>query len=234
MTALTKQVAALPPGSSRGTGPTLFKPVLPLPRFLTQSTTATEIGLATHLALQHLDFAATSTAEEISRQVSQMVAKKFLLAEQAPQVDVDAIAWLMQTELGILLGRNSRNLMRELPIYFPDDGKLNSSDPLDRVMVRGRLDVLIVDASGLTIADYKTDRVTEQTIDALPSSIFRSCAYRDAITGITGRPVLTAYLVFLDPRSSGGSDYGTSGVIALKPSSAAVSGEWPLENPAPR
>ena len=37
---------------------------------------------------------------------------------------------------------------------------------MDRVMVRGRLDVMLPLSDGLLVADYKTDRVTAETVDA--------------------------------------------------------------------
>jgi ATP-dependent helicase/nuclease subunit A len=111
--------------------------------------------------------------------------------------------WLMSTELGRMLRHNARQLRRELPVYYPIDppGQSEVSDPLDRIMVRGRIDVLIPDSTGWVVADFKTDRVTEQTIDARVEFYRPQVdSYRAAIERIAGQKVKAAYLAFLTPR----------------------------------
>jgi ATP-dependent helicase/nuclease subunit A len=201
VTSLTKHATTPAAGGASGATTASFAPVLAMPAFIAPAASATAVGVATHLALQHLDFSAASASADIAAQVQQMVARKLLLRDQAPQVDTDAIAWLMQTDLGALLRRHNKQVMRELPIYFAQETAPGSSDPLDRVMVRGRLDVLIDDGTALTIADYKTDRVTAQTIDARAAFYTPQLrAYRDAIAGITSARVAGVYLAFLQPR----------------------------------
>ena len=62
-------------------------------------------------------------------------------------------------------------------------------------MVRGRVDVLIPDADGIVIVDYKTDRVTAQTVDAR-ADFYRPqlCGYRDALAGMLNQSVKSACL----------------------------------------
>jgi ATP-dependent helicase/nuclease subunit A len=68
-------------------------------------------------------------------------------------------------------------------------------------MIRGRLDVMLPLADGLLIADYKTDRVTLQTVDARVD-FYRDqmTSYADAIGRIAKQPVKQIYLAFLAPR----------------------------------
>ena len=68
-------------------------------------------------------------------------------------------------------------------------------------MVRGRLDAMIPLEDGLLIADYKTDRVTEQTVDARAEFYQPQLkSYADAISRIAKHPVKQIYLAFLSPR----------------------------------
>jgi ATP-dependent helicase/nuclease subunit A len=72
---------------------------------------------------------------------------------------------------------------------------------MDRVMVRGRIDVLIPNQDGLILADFKSDQLTLQTV-AARAEFYKPqiMAYRDAIAKITVKPVKSCYLVFLQPR----------------------------------
>ncbi|MDB5305202.1 MAG: ATP-dependent helicase, partial [Phycisphaerales bacterium] len=73
--------------------------------------------------------------------------------------------------------------------------------PLDRTMIRGRLDVLVTGPEGATILDYKTDDVSKAAVPSR-AEFYRPqlAAYRDAIEKITGMPVARVWLVFLTPR----------------------------------
>jgi ATP-dependent helicase/nuclease subunit A len=76
-----------------------------------------------------------------------------------------------------------------------------SRDPLDRIMVRGKIDLLIPDQGGLIVVDFKTDQLTAQTVESR-AELYRPqvTSYRDAIKKITGQNVKSALLVFLSAR----------------------------------
>ncbi len=205
--ALTKQGRAAPAGHSPSQKSIIpFESELAAPRFILEELTIspTDAGAATHLVLEHLDYARASDRADLRSQVAELLRKKLISAALAETVDLDSIVWLMSTDLGRLLQRNSKNLRRELPIYIAreSDQAVPSSDPLDRVMVRGRVDVLIPGDDGLTIVDFKTDRVTSQTVDArLDFYRPQLAAYRDAIQSILNQPVRSVMLVFLAART---------------------------------
>jgi ATP-dependent helicase/nuclease subunit A len=68
-------------------------------------------------------------------------------------------------------------------------------------MIRGQIDALIPTDNGLVLIDYKTDRVTEETVDAR-AEFYRGQveSYGNAVKSITGLPIIATYLVFLTPR----------------------------------
>ena len=177
---------------------------LPKPKFLADvAASASDIGTSTHLVLSHLDFSRPCIGEDLARQIAAMVQRQSLSDLQAKMIDQDAIAWLIGSEVGTLLKTNAGNLRREAPMHFavaaPDLAP--SDDPRDRVMVRGRIDVLIPTATGGILIDYKTDNISPAAVP------FRAQyhdgqleQYREAIGKITGMPVCQIYLVFLTPR----------------------------------
>ncbi len=181
--------------------------VLDRPKFLAGdgAVQATDRGTATHAVLEHLDFAAATDAAAVRAAVEKLVHARRLTRPLADAVDVDAILWLMSTEVGGRLRRHSHEVRREVPVYFahrPTGTTAAADDPMDSAMARGRVDLLVPDeAGGWTIVDYKTDRVSGTALDdrvAVYAEQLR--LYRRAIATITGKPVSSALLVFLDPR----------------------------------
>ena len=187
-----------------------FTEGLAAPKCVLETLTASpvEVGTTTHLVLEHLDFARPCTRDDVKQQIHQMIARKLVTPGEAEVVDVDAVAWLASTDLGRMLRANAKLLHRELPVFFPIV-EVDSPDPLDRVMVRGRIDVMLVERDGLVLVDYKTDRVTRDTIDAR-AEFYRPQveSYARAIEGIVGARVKAVHLVFLAARE----------VISLSPS----------------
>jgi ATP-dependent helicase/nuclease subunit A len=200
---LSKTGRTAPAGSSPWPEPVVpFDIDLPAPRCVLGSArhSPADIGSATHLVLQHLDFTRPCTLDDLTRQVTTLVSKKLLQAQLADAVDLDSLLWLMTTPVGDLLRRNASVLRRELPVYFPL-GTSDSKDPFDCVMVRGRADVFIPDRDGSALVDYKTDAVTSETVDARAEFYRAQVAYyRSALSQIIGEPVRKAWLVFLRPR----------------------------------
>lgn len=178
---------------------------LPLPkiRAAEADVSATDRGTFTHTVLEHLDFSQANDQQQIRRQVDALVARRILTAEQAAAVDLEAIAWLMGTPVGQLLRQQAGALLRELPFYLATDHRdcEPTTDPLDRLMVRGRIDLVIPQDGGFVVLDYKTDRVNGRFIDARADAYRGQVSlYRQALQSILGKPVLAAHLAFLTPR----------------------------------
>ena len=199
-TSLVKGVA------SNGSDPNL--PTAPLGRLLTMPAflaeahplTAADKGTATHVVLEHFDFG--RDVDSIHEQIAAMVAANRLTPDAAKLVDVSAIEWFLQTEVGQLLKKNADQLKRELPVYYANPSAVvESADPMDEQMVRGRIDLLVPVADGWMIVDYKTDRVTGEALDARVTLYAGQLdIYHKAVQRITGKPVARLALVFLHPR----------------------------------
>jgi ATP-dependent helicase/nuclease subunit A len=172
------------------------------PRFVSQAQSAADVGTATHLVLEYFDF--SPAAQPIAQQIQALLASRRITAEQAKAVDIESIQWLLNSDAGRLLAANSDNLLRELPVYFSaavdDKTAAPSTDPLDRVMVRGRLDLFVPTAGKDYIIDYKTDRVEGELLEQrIAAYRLQMAAYADALSAITGkRPIV--WLIFLSHR----------------------------------
>ncbi len=177
--------------------------LLPPPSFLAESGTgasAADRGIATHAVLQYLDFATADAT--LQHQIDAMVQRHQLTPQQAQLVDLDSIRWLLASEIGELLKQGRSH--RELPFYFPaapPAGGEGVLDPMDHIMVRGRLDAIVPTPQGLLIIDYKTDRAVPQPGSERAIGYQKQCGYyRQAIERMGGSKVAGVRLVFLVAR----------------------------------
>lgn len=187
-------------GGSGSSGPVA---TLPKPRFMLEAgaaMAASEIGEATHLVLEHLDFRRPCDRRDVAAQLAELVQRKLVAPAQAKAVDIESLAWLAGSTAGALLRAHRDALLRELPVYFADSAH-PSADPQDQVMCRGRVDVLIPLAGGGILIDYKTDRVPPDAVPRRAESYqAQADGYRRAVEAITGVPVRQVLLVFLAAR----------------------------------
>lgn len=174
---------------------------LPRPRFVAgRVASPADIGTATHAVLMHLSF---SAAADLDSQIASMIERRLITQQQADAVDREAIGWLLGSQIGALLRANASKLRREIPVHFAAAASSlpESSDPLDRIMVRGRIDVLVPGDRGAILIDYKTDNVSAEQVPFRAKDYAPQLEqYRAAIEQITGAPVEGVYLIFLQPR----------------------------------
>jgi ATP-dependent helicase/nuclease subunit A len=180
-----------------------FTPTLSTPRALLEKNqlSATDIGTATHTVLQHLDFTRPCTEDDLADQINALVTRRLLTPTQAKRLDLPAIEWFMSTDLAHLLRSHHHLLRRELDFYLAVDPSVPSTDALDQIMIRGRVDATLITPEGLTLIDYKTDRLTPDQLPAR-TALYQPqvTLYRRALEQITRRPVTGVHLVFLTPR----------------------------------
>ena len=160
---------------------------------------ATEIGDATHLAMEHLDLGAVVDCASVQRQLHAMVKKSLLSQQQMDSVKVEELCWFLESDLGRLMRENAPAVRRERTIYFPLQ---DTGEPLDRTMVRGRIDVLLALSDRCVIIDYKTDRMPPALLDTqVDHHRAQLKLYADALEKIVAKPV-QAYLAFLKARQN--------------------------------
>ena len=88
--------------------------------------------------------------------------------------------------------------MREFKFSILDEG--SRYDPQlkqERVLLQGVVDCAILEEDGITVLDFKTDYVTEQTLsDAVNRYTAQVSAYADALQRIYEMPIKKRYLYF--------------------------------------
>ena len=164
-------------------------------------------GTATHRFLQYADLAAVSGPGGAAEEKARLVARGTLLPEEADAVDEAAVAWFLSTEPGRLAVRAARDadgleLRRELrfSLLVPAE-EFRPGAGEDGILLQGIVDCCVLDPDGVTVLDYKTDRVSGEALEARAAHYAPQLrAYARALERMTGRPVRRSTLVFLHAR----------------------------------
>ncbi len=175
------------------------------PAFITEQTglTAAERGTALHLAMQYIDYASCADVQSTARALDDLEARGFLSAAQRQAVAPEKIVTFFSSELGRRV-LSAEKLYREFKfsLLVPASDYYDNGED-DEILLQGVIDVAFVENGMLTILDFKTDRVTSETLDdkaRLYADQVR--AYGMALTRITGLPVDNLILYFFDLQSA--------------------------------
>ncbi len=167
------------------------------PAFVEQSVRGTEYGTAIHTLLQFIDYNACGDAAGVQREVYRLVEAGILTEQMGEMVPVEPIAAFFETELGQRI-RFGEEVLREFKFSILDKGEAYG-DGLEgeEILLQGVVDCAIVEPNGLTIVDFKTDRVTEQSLEMSVAGYKPQVdAYADAMSRIFGLPVKEKSLYF--------------------------------------
>ncbi len=166
------------------------------PGFVEDAKKGTDRGTATHAAMQYLDYGDCQDAQAVAGQLRRMVEQRHLTQEQAELVNCGKIVTFFETPLGEKL--RSGCVEREFKFSVLEDGE--AYDPAlqgEQVLLQGVVDCALLEDDGITIVDFKTDYVTEETVQALAQHYTPQVqAYADAMERIFCKPVKKALLYF--------------------------------------
>ena len=160
--------------------------------------TPTQRGSAAHTLLQHIDYAKTGSETALREELSRLTEQKFLTPRQAESVDLGCILRLFASPIGRRI-MNANRLWREFKfsLLCPAE-KLFPGGEGESVLLQGVIDCMIEENGGITIIDYKTDRVRgDETLERAKGYAKQLEAYAYAAQRMTGRPVRECVLYFL-------------------------------------
>lgn len=154
-------------------------------------------GNAIHAAMQYVCYENCGSEVSVAKEIERLVNQGFLSVEQGNMVNCHAIADFFATEIGRMLS-SGINYLREFKFSILDDGR--NYDPAlsgEQVLLQGVVDCAILEEDGITVLDFKTDRVTEDTL-AKTVALYRSQVetYAEALNRIYEMPIKAKYLYF--------------------------------------
>lgn len=169
-----------------------YTPDLVRPDFQRESKplTGTEKGTALHLVMQFIDYKKCLTEENIKEEISRLCSMRIITQKQADAVEPGKILRLFKSELGDLIAKYE-NIKREFKfsLLLPSE-KLYPGSGEDEILLQGVIDCMLEAEDKLTIIDFKTDYVNENTIwDRAQYYKGQVYSYKLAMEEITGKKV---------------------------------------------
>jgi len=154
-------------------------------------------GNAIHAAMQYIDFSACTSVESIQQEIERLSKEMLISPEQASVVDCEKLFRFFDSTLGKQL-RDSKQVLREFKFSILDDaGKYFPSSSGEEVLLQGVVDCAVIEDDGITVLDFKTDKVTDETLSSVVEKYRGQVAvYTDALTRIYQKPIKSAYLYF--------------------------------------
>ena len=167
------------------------------PEFVARSQSGTTYGSAVHAALQYIRYETCTDGESVRNEITRLVQEQFLSPEQGAMIDCEAIAKFFQTPLGCKL-RQSKDVLREFKFSILDDASgYGQGLEGERVLLQGVVDCALLEPDGITVVDFKTDYVTEDTLYAVTERYRPQVeAYADALKRIFGQPIKAKALYY--------------------------------------
>ncbi len=167
---------------------------------------ALSLGSAVHLTLEHVDLSGLADKKALQDTVAALVKDGSLDQSLARQVNLTAIQAFFESELGQLAQQAGKNVLREWPFTYALDAALikRGQEPFNSqeiIVLQGIVDMIIPTEDGLVIVDFKTDRVSEDTINERAEQYTEQLrSYGRAASEILKQPVAGAWLYFLTPQ----------------------------------
>lgn len=167
------------------------------PSFRDQGPQGKAYGSAIHAALQYIRYEACTGEAAVKAEIDRLVRERFITDEQGRMVNCEKIAKFFSTELGKKL-RTSPDVLREFKFSILDDAR-EYGDGLEgeQVLLQGVVDCALLEPDGITIVDFKTDHVTEETLLRVTDRYRPQVnTYAEALRRIFRKPIKGQYLYF--------------------------------------
>jgi ATP-dependent helicase/nuclease subunit A len=168
------------------------------PSFIQKGKDSLAAGTATHKALQFLSFNSPPTAEELDAGLDTLCASGLLTNEELTLIDRKSIYAFLHSPLGQQLCASSRVVKEfKFSILMPADAFEDGLSE-DNVLLQGVVDCAILDDDGITVIDFKTDVVNDESVRMVADG-YRGqiLAYAEALSKIYQLPIKRAVLYFL-------------------------------------
>ena len=150
-----------------------------------------------HLAMQFLPLDTPAAPEAVTAFAETLTARRLLTPEQAAALDIPALARFLASPLAERI-RTAPQVWREYRFaLLTDAGIYDVAAAGEEILLQGVADCVFETTAGLTVVDFKTDRVTaaeaSQRAEAYRPQLD---AYAGALSRILEKPVTERILYF--------------------------------------
>ena len=167
------------------------------PAFRETGQSGTAYGNTIHSVMQFIRYEACTDLASVANELERLVEAGLLTREQGSLVQPGTIYPFFSTEIGKKL-RSGTEYLREFKFSILDDGeKYGNGLEGEQVLLQGVVDCALLEPDGITVLDFKTDRVDENTLpQAVERYRLQLDTYAEALERIYQRPVKEKYLYF--------------------------------------
>ena len=122
-----------------------------------------DYGVAMHTLMQYVRFDACASTEGLEQEIRRLTDARVIPADLAPMLERSAIATFFHTELGqkLMAGRYIREFKFSI---LEDADSYGAGLAGEQILLQGVVDCALVEPDGISVVDFKTDFVTEQTL----------------------------------------------------------------------
>ena len=165
------------------------------PSFLEGKIQGKAYGNAIHAVLQYIRYECCGSLEGVKQEIDRLVSERFITGEQGKLADPGKIAAFFASQIGQKL-RSGTEYLREFKFSILDDGTAYGEGlEGEEVLLQGVVDCALLEADGITVVDFKTDYVTEETLEQLAERYRPQVeTYAHALSRIYGMPIKASYL----------------------------------------
>ena len=165
------------------------------PSFCGNASAGREYGNAIHKVMQYIRYEACVDLPGVKGELTRLAEQGFITEEQASAVDCETIFRFFDSELGRKLC-SGVNVLREFKFSILDDAN-RYGEELDheQVLLQGVVDCALIEDDGITVIDFKTDRVTEESMASVAERYkLQVGAYAEALSRIYQTKIKEKYL----------------------------------------
>ncbi len=169
------------------------------PSFLSGPESGINRGNALHAVMEYIHYGACTDKKGVSDELARLVEEGYITEEQLQMVDAEKIARFFATEIGKKL-QNSAQVLREFKFSILDDAASYAPNvDNEQILLQGVVDCALLEEDGITVIDFKTDRVTASTLhEAAEQYRAQVSAYARALKRIYQKPVKAVLLYFFE------------------------------------
>lgn len=160
--------------------------------------TPAQRGSAMHSVMQLIDLQRAAEAKSVTQEVRRLVEGGWLTEQQGAVVEPAQIAAFWSADVG-QRARNAAWLRREFKfsVLMPANRYQPDAPETETMLLQGVVDCCFETQEGLTVIDFKTDRVTTEGMAERAETYRNQIAlYSQALEELTGKPVVEKMLWF--------------------------------------
>lgn len=171
------------------------------PTFIDRSFSGKTFGNTIHTVMQYISFDKCDSENNISLEIQKLKDQGYITSDQAKLVDPTKIRKFFDSDIGRKLIQ-ANDVLREFKFTVLESAEIY--DPQlknESILLQGVVDCAIVENDGITVIDFKTDYVTEDTLNTLIEKYSPQVqAYANALERIYQLPVKSRqlYLFHID------------------------------------